>query len=301
MGQHYVARFYLRAWATNGKLQCLNRTTGRIRECGLRGIAHEPLFYQLHDLTPEEIEWLERTLIEPCAEPLKSFHRRFLWLYTLTPKLKAHTANKQSDPRIRAVLDDQTANAIERIHSRIETGLQPFVASMLDGDTSFYADAKKAGEFIYAICVQFTRTKRLKQTLIEQMGTKYKGCDARRLCDAVSHIIATSAGQSLFIDRHNFKIVLLDNNTDTPFITADQPIINLHARLTGEAPDKLEYFYPLSPRKAMLFLEASNGDGAGETSVSALAVNNYNVLMLKNSFEQVYSNSADYLEVIKKL
>jgi hypothetical protein len=38
-----------------------------------------------------------------------------------------------------------------------------------------------------------------------------------------------------------------------------------------------------------------------EPSLSPFAVNNYNVLMLRNAYEQVFSNSAEYLETIKKL
>jgi hypothetical protein len=94
--------------------------------------------------------------------------------------------------------------------------------------------------------------------------------------------------------------MVVDNSTDTPFITADQPIINLHAKATGKIPDKLEFFYPLSPKKAMLLVETSNQRHI-EPSPSPFAVNNYNVLMLRNAYEQVFSNSAEYLETIKKL
>ena len=94
--------------------------------------------------------------------------------------------------------------------------------------------------------------------------------------------------------------MVVDNPTDTPFITSDQPIINLHANSTGKTPDKLEFFYPLSPRKAVLLIESSN-PARVEPSLSAFAVNSYNVLMLRNSYEQVFSNSAEYLETIKRL
>ena len=69
---------------------------------------------------------------------------------------------------------------------------------------------------------------------------------------------------------------------------------------TSPSPDKLEFFYPLSPRKAMLIVESSN-PAQIEPSLSAFAVNSYNVLMLRNSYEQVFSNSAAYLETMKKL
>ena len=53
---------------------------------------------------------------------------------------------------------------------------------------------------------------------------------------------------SLYRRRDQFKIVLLANETAIPFITGDQPIINVHA--TGsEVPERPELFYHLSPKE----------------------------------------------------
>lgn len=298
MGQHSVPRFYLKPWTQNGELYYLNRTTGRIRHCGVRGVANERLFYRLEKLTPEEVDLIKRGLIEPCREPLRSIQLNFLRLYMFAPTLKASVDVNCIDPKLRSLLEDQIANAAEHYHKRIEDCLKPFIASMLKGDTNFYSDAKKVANFLYAISVQFTRTNRAKQAFDFKMSGKYGGCNPQRIWNVASHILATSVGHSLYIDRQQFKLLLLDNDTDTPFITGDQPIINLDADLSSKPPNKLEYFYPLSPKKAMLLVENSNPICAG--SVSQIAVNHYNVLIAKNSYEQVYSNRSDYLETIRK-
>jgi hypothetical protein len=300
MGQHYVARFYLRPWSEKGKLYCLSLKGRRIRHRGLRAVANEKLFYRLHALTPEEREFIERVLIEPSPEPLKEIQRNFLTLLSLPAQLRKHTGTSNLGSEFTALLDDMIVNAAEKYHSGIEACLKPFVVSMLAGDVEFYSDKKQAAEFLYAISVQFTRTKRARDAAVSQIGTKYKGCDPERLWSVSSHIVAASVGQSLYADRKQFRLMVVDNSTDTPFITADQPIINLHAQATGKIPDKLEFFYPLSPRKAMLLVETSNQRHI-EPSLSPFAVNNYNVLILRNAYEQVFSNSAEYLETIKKL
>jgi len=92
---------------------------------------------------------------------------------------------------------------------------------------------------------------------------------------------------------------LLDNDTDTPFITADQPIINLEATHTGKPPDRLEFFYPLSPRRAMLLLELLTRQN--DFPISAVSVNHYNMMMVQNSYEQVFSNSEEYLSSIRNV
>lgn len=300
MGQHYVARFYLKPWSEKGKLYCLNLKARRVLHRGLRAVANEKLFYRLHALTPEEHELIERALIEPCPEPLKEIQRNFLTLLSLPAQLRKHTDNENLGSEFTVPLDDMIVNAAEKYHSGIETCLKPFVVSMLAGEVEFYSDKKQAAEFLYAICVQFTRTKRAREAALSKIGTKYKDCDPERLWSVSSHIVAASVGQSLYVEREQFRLVVVDNPTDTPLITSDQPIINLHATATGKIPDKLEFFYPLSPRKAMLLVENSNQTQV-ESSLSTFAVNNYNVLMLRNSYEQVFSNSADYLETMKKL
>jgi hypothetical protein len=298
MGQHYVSRFYLRQWTTNNELYFLNLTTGRIRQCGVGGVANEELFYEIHELTTEEIDLVEHALIEPCSKHLRELQKQFLALYTLAPQLRRRLGNT-IDPTFRSVLDEELANSAERHHKRIEDCLKPFLDSMLSGDVRFYSDAKQAAAFLYAICLQFTRTNRARQAAISTIGTKYKGVDAQRVWEVSSFVVAGSLGCSLYADRGNFRLVVLNNNTDTPFITGDQPIINLHPSPPGLPPDQLEFYYPLSPRKAMLLLEATNY-AHSDSSVDAMTVNNYNVLIAKHAYEQIFSNDQRYLEVIRK-
>jgi hypothetical protein len=280
-------------------LQYLNLKTGTIRKAGLKGIANEPVFYKLHDLTPEEIQLIKGAVIDPCPDPLRQVQLRYLDLFTFAPRLKARLATSSNDPDFKAALEDVIVNAAEHSHQWVEDRLKRFINCMLAENCSFYSNAKQAADFLYAICVQFTRTKRARQEAIATLGTKYKGCDAERLWKPTSQILAMSVGRSLYADRHQYKLVLIDNDTRTPFVTGDQPIINLHAKLTGEPPDKLEFYYPLSPQKAMLLLE--QGTPPPSQPLSELAVNSYNILMAKNAFEQMFSNSAEYLKTLRAI
>ena len=126
MGQHYVARFYLRPWSENGKLYCLSLKAPRIFHRGLRAVANEKLFYRLHALTPEEREFIERILIEPSPEPLKEIQRNFLILLSLRAQLRKHAGSANLGSEFTAPLDDMIVNAAEKYHSGIETCLKPF-------------------------------------------------------------------------------------------------------------------------------------------------------------------------------
>jgi len=251
-------------------------------------------------LTPEEIRLIEEALIKHSPKVLQQFQKQFIDLYCFAPRLKKFEESiSEVNPERRATLNKFIVNGAEDYYTNVEETLLPYLKLMLAGNIDFYSDAKAAAEFLFAICLQFTRTKRARQAALSQIGATFNGCDMDRVWGVLSPLVAMSIGNSLYAIRGQFKALLVDNRTDIPFITTDQPIINLHAS-TGDPPDKLEFFYPLSPTKAMLFLESSN-QAQSDGSISALAVNSYNVLMVNNSHEQVFSNSMDYLQTIKKL
>ena len=264
----------------------------------LTGVACERFFYRLQDLTHEEVQLIEKGFIENTSEPLRTLQRNFLSLQLTAPRLRKQIQDNV-DSTFVSTLEKIIAEGHEDFHQQIEDSLLVFLRKMLAGDTDFYSDARQAAEFLYDLCVQFTRTKRVREAAVAQIGAEFRGCDVRRMTGALSHVLAMSFGQSLYIDREQFKLLLIDNNTGTPFVTADQPIINLQAAHTGKPPENLEFFYPLSPTKAMFLLESSSK--RGDFPLSDVSVNSYNMMIIQNSYEQVFSDSQEYLDGIKNV
>ena len=264
----------------------------------MSGVACERFFYRLQDLTPGEVELIEKSLIEGTSEPLRTIQRNFLSLHTIAPRLRRQMGG-DVDPTFVSALERMIAEGHEDYHQHVEDSLLVFIRRMLAGDTDFYSDDQQAAEFLYDLNVQFTRTKQVREAAVAQIGADFRGCDVRRVMSVLSHLMAMGVGQSLYRDRQQYKLLLINNGTDTPFITADQPIINLQATHKGKPPEKLEFFYPLSPRKAMMLLESSSD--RGDFPLSAVSVNSYNMMMVENSYEQLFSNSQDYLSSIKKV
>jgi hypothetical protein len=292
--QHYVFQAYLRAWAENDLIYCLR--DGKVFHPNLAGVACERFFYRLQELTPKELELVENFFREHPSESLKTAQRDFMFLYFFPTRLKKQLGDAVH-PELLAALDKLIAEGEEDYHQRVEDDLLIFLRQMLTGSTDFYTDDEQAARFLNALCIQFMRTKQVREAAVNQIGTNFKSCDVRRMMGVLCPLMAMAVGQSLYVDRKKFKLVLLDNDTDTPFITADQPIINLQATHTGKPPEELELFYPLSPRKAMLLLESSSK--RSEFLLGAASVNNYNMMMVKNSHQQVFSNSKGYLNSIK--
>ena len=169
---------------------------------------------------------------------------------------------------------------------------------MLDGRVDFYLDDERAAQFLHGICLQYVRTKKRREALRALKRNPVAGADLRRAGNLLSQILALNMGWSLYRDRKLFRLALIDSGTEVPFITGDQPIINLHARFGEGLTEKVAFYYPLSPRRAMLLLEASNPQ---IPSVRVAEVQRLNALIVRNSYEQVFSNSREYLETLKTI
>jgi hypothetical protein len=293
--QHYVFQGYLRPWAEDDLIYCFR--DGKIFQANLNGVACERFFYEIQNLTPREIEVVTGLFSDHPSQSLKQSQKDFLSIYS-QPLILRNELDANAPRRIREVLDRIIREGEESLHQTIEDKLLIFIRKMLAGDTSFYSDNEQAAKFLHAICVQYTRTKEIRESAAQLIGESFKGCDVRRMMSVLAPLTAMAVGLSLYSDRENFDLVLLENETNTPFITADQPIINLHHSLNGKPPLKFELYYPLSPSKAMLLVEKGSPHNRLPGSVS---INNYNVMMLKNSCEQVFSNSGEYLNSLKNV
>jgi len=121
-----------------------------------------------------------------------------------------------------------------------------------------------------------------------------------RIANPLVHILATNVGRTLFAERKRHTIMLLDNATNVPFITADQPVINIAAGPKDTTPPvKFELYYPLSATKAMLLLEPSSDFLPGDSSVSETFAYLYNLRMAAHSYRQVFSTSPRALESVR--
>ena len=62
---------------------------------------------------------------------------------------------------------------------------------------------------------------------------------------------------------------------------------------------RIELYYPLSPTQAMLYLEKSTPVAGINQNVSIDEAHRYNMMMLDHSAFRVFSNSDEYLRLLK--
>src|SRR5207249_1044533 len=118
----------------------------------------------------------------------------------------------------------------------------------------------------------------------------------------LSHILATNFSYSLFSNRADLRITLLENGDGPEFITTDQPLINLRAvglPPEAQAQDLLLY-YPISPTTALLLAPDQSPGGTHRRTLQSQESCLYNQAMLEFAHEQVYATCEDLLRSLAR-
>ena len=73
---HFVPRFYLKAWAKNGQIHCLQN--GAVFRANLKNVGAENHFYRLRALSEADITFIRKAAIKESPERLKVGHEDLL-------------------------------------------------------------------------------------------------------------------------------------------------------------------------------------------------------------------------------
>jgi hypothetical protein len=294
--QHYVPRSYLRAWAKRDKLYCLQ--SGDVRWDNIRNLAAENYFYKLRELSREDVEFL-RKFVSDSPAGLKGSHERLINAFTLPHRAKRKLETLgHANPQYMIEIDQMIVELNEGLHTSIENDFRQYLKAMMSGSLDFLENTKDAAAFYGGLTLQYTRTNHIKKMRLVMDPERFELY--KRLANLLIHIIATNAGWSLFADRKSYTARLLDNATTVPFITADQPVINIAASPKETTPPaRFDLYYPVSPTKALILVGPSSDLLPRDSSVSEEAVEMYNVRMAAHSYRQVFSDSQDTLARVR--
>jgi hypothetical protein len=284
--QHHVWQEYLRAWSIGGQLYCL--MDGEVIPTGTRRIAVERDFYKIGKLTEADIALIRLLLIDAKGvHPLtREPHEDFLKQVTMPDLFEGMT------PALDNLVDTFRTNELEDVHMGIERSFFPLLKRALNKDISFYSDDQSCRTLFHFLASQHGRTKGVKEKMIEISNG---GLDASRIWAIMSCMFAVNVGWSLFLERKERQLVLVENLTDVAFITGDQPIVNLHG--DGEKPpETLSFYYPISPHLALLLPEVDEEPIVSTTSLTSAQVSDLNSRMAAASHRQVFAQSRSALE-----
>lgn len=297
--QHYVWEHYLRAWCFNGKqIYCYRVHDKKTFAVNPDKTAKEREFYKIKELSEKEEKVIYEAFIKSNNKLAEAMNLGWLNSYTKIFRFKKHLESKGiTNQEIENEIATLIINLEEDHHTRLEQKALPIIESLSIGDTSILRNEDSLMDFCLFLCTQYYRTKKIKNAVIQNVqpiGLQLD-VDFKNMWNVVSFIFSTNSSYALLIKK-NFKWTLLINEKNT-FITSDQPVINVEGKYsTNTVTEKLEFYYPISPNKALLISDINYINEGEIVEINEFEAKKYNTLMLNTCEEQIYFNDKDLLE-----
>ncbi|MFZ1389026.1 MAG: DUF4238 domain-containing protein [Thiolinea sp.] len=281
--QHYVWRHYLRAWATDEKIWCLRDEKKSLTN--LVNIGQERDFYAVKDITENDIKYIITMTESRHGGVLNDHNSEFINLYKSVSALRMTESFNEKIKEFLIQFEEDVMCSIE------QEGIQ-YLEMLHMEETGFFTEYSHRAKFSFFIMIQFIRTKRMsekiKNTMRDHLAKRFVNVES--VWSVEKYIDAGHLALSLFSDNM-YKIYLLKNDTEIPFITGDQPIFNTYGVGIGDSiPSETEFYYPISPSLAVIISKK-------EQPISAIvdSVHKYNSFVEEMAYEQIYANEEAFL------
>ena len=305
---HHVWADYLRRWTYNDRDICYTKTKGGLACDSVRGIAMKRDFYQTTHLNSEQVRLIRR-LSKMSPDHLHLQHMKhlndFLKLQNLEDLYRKSAIEHEEAEKMFHALK---CNWMENLHLSHETHARPILKAMAFGDISVLKNKQSMARFSAFIGQQFCRTKNFKDICCLPNLDQYDDLH-KKLVDTmehawwfVSYIFGINIGASMFFCRHDETHSLLINSTDTPFITSDQPIINVHECLKDDEikpPEFCDFYFPISPTVAYINCQSAQFP-SGKIEVDYQTVNELNIKIAKQANDHIFGKNEDDLHPYKR-
>lgn len=294
---HYIWQHYLCPWASDRKIWCLR--DGKVFETSTINIGQERDFYRVEELSSQDIEYIRVMAVNSSVGLLKRSNEDWLPIFQHIFKVRDLLISKgiRKDD-LEESMDIFLNNIEEEFHAMIEGNSIKYINNLIALDVTFFDNEEDRMAFYHYLCVQYLRTKNIKENLLKNMSsmpqTRHINMDG--CWSIMRHIFATNIAFSLFADK-TFKLVLAEAAGSEKYITGDQPIINTFAVVAGRnnLPEDMEFYYPISPSTALLVTRSKEYSPSEKISIGNDDVVKYNNAIFKSSFEQIYASSKDQL------
>ena len=183
----------------------------------------------------------------------------------------------------------------ESFHTLYENHVIRIIAELRNADCSFFHDSISALKFTNFLAHQFFRTPKLRN-LNASLPNPIEGLNLNRTWLIESHIYATNVGAIMFAEKQDYKFQFLKKASHVPFVTSDQPVINLNTH-----HDKsLRLYYPLTPELAVIFYKDAEATEKIIQACSSIEAEHLNEQMALKSVDQIYASDREYLLTLSR-
>lgn len=308
---HYVWEHYLKSWAVDNKIFWLT-TKGKVAHDSSKGMCREDGFYKVSVLDVADVayilEWSKKS-----PEFLQREHRKQLEPFLVASRAieKIRASNIESDD-LKVCENALLFNTLENHYCGVESGAKHALDGLAIGDLSVLEDKSVSIGLYSYLGHQITRTKALKERFLElslkRMPSSKARDEAIRLTEKnwwfICFMLGENIGWSMYSSRDEEKLMLIKNATDTPFITCDSPVVNIHPNNDelpkGEPPEFLDILFPISPSFALIIATSTKWDSLKE-GASLKTVSELNARIAANARYSIYGNMRSVIDVNKKV
>lgn len=281
--QHYVPRFYLKNFRnSDNKIFVYDKATDKVFQTAVKNIACENYFYDSDRL---KTEFQDEQLLEKFYS---SFESEFAPFYI------DYITKVESKEKDKITGDDKKAFA-------------DFFVLQIDRTKEHREMSRQSYSLMKEKLIEKGFTK---QQLID-FGFGSENPDPKDL-HIESIILGDEMRDSLREILENHIWILIENNTNQPFFTSDNPIAkianikNEHISYDGYASEGVEIIFPLNSKYLLVLFEREYFKYLEKIENSKLTitdienVNFYNSLEIIRSYRQVFSNN-DGFKIIPEL
>lgn len=296
---HYVWSYYLKGWSLDRKNIWYLSKKGKASFDSVRGLGRENHFYKVGFITDNDLK-LMYLWLKDCSSELRVFHEQMIQAVQ-----RIQRESKALKGRVGLDLDELIAsNLFENYMSMQENNMVDVIQKLREGDLSCINDKIRRWEFSHYLGCQFSRTKRMRDSILySTMKGPFDECIKNIWHDFytrhwwfISSFIGTNLSKDIALNKKS-KIKLLNNKSKTPFITSDQPVINLNPE--GTTGTEIDYYYPVSNIKALVILNSGLID-FNEEDVSDNDVDFLNDKIASYAGDTIFSIDNDSIQRYKQ-
>ncbi|MDW5418741.1 DUF4238 domain-containing protein [Iodobacter sp. CM08] len=300
---HVVWANYLLRWSKDRKNVFYTTKTGKIAHDSVKAIAVDDYFYKLSFLTPTHIEII-KAYSEQCSDQQQQLHlnilNQFLTIQTTESKFRKRNIR---DIRSENMIHALKCNALENLHSIHERSASPILAALAEGELDVLQDQQNMIAFMFFLGHQMVRTKTFRDGVAKSLPRRNDSeiNHANATTGAwwfLSYLLGMNVGTYFYSSIHDNTHALLINNTPVPFITSDQPIVNVHTCVSETefvVPLNADCFYPISPTVAYIICD-SNRFMPGKNEVDEATAKEFNTKVAAQAMLHIIGNTKEAIQ-----
>ncbi|MCQ4258115.1 DUF4238 domain-containing protein [Stutzerimonas stutzeri] len=304
---HYVWANYLTRWGNGTNNVSYTTKLGNFAHDSVRGLVIDDYFYTTTFLSRQHIQVIESVIRQSC-KGLREEHRAYLAEFLSAQAGEAmYRQSGIQDREIERQLDVLKNNLLENLHASHEKDALPVLAALAKENFDILEKKEHMINFMAFLGQQITRTKTFRDSAIQALSRNStmeidRGDAMAQAWWFLSYVFGMNIGFDLYAGRHTAKHALLINDTKLPFITSDQPVVNVHARVSETeliAPEYADFHYPISPRIAYAICDSTRFS-QGKNLVDEAIVVEFNTKLAAQAMVHIIGDSVDAIRPYKQ-